>query len=251
MKKVVNDKFIELNKDNLRGFTLVTNSEDIKLWYDDHYYIKRIQIEEDFKLNIKDKITVDGQEYIVNLIEDWDDMFHIIEAPITKTTQFILPMLGKSFSYFDINGNLYNSYISKSYSYLYLVYKFSKDSNYLDLEERLENHSGFIEKMDPNSSLVVFKFEIPKKYWEEVKLVMKGKYSKLSTITKNLILSFHNLGINSRTYKTLFRDKKFKELLETELECDLPDDAELMTKPNLKEEIWEYQNILKKVGTVN
>ena len=188
--------------------------------------------------------------YKVNSIQQAGNLFYCIEESITKSAQYILPMLGENFMYYSFNTDLYNVYLSDCYTQLFLVYKFSPDAEYLDLEARLLKHPKFVKMLDPTPELVVTQFDIPEKYWQDVTLIMDGKYSKIDNYTKTVIYSFHGLNSTSVLYSVLFNVELYRKEMESRLDCTIPPNIDLMSKPNLKQELWTYQSILKKDGIV-
>ena len=251
MKIKTNTNFIELKQDNLRGFTLHTNSKDIVIKRNNDYYIDTLIIDDKYTIKLGDKVEVDGLVYTVNIIQNIEDIFYCIQEPITKTSQFVFPMLGSKSIFFKFNTNFYNSYLSDCYSFIYLVYRFTNDTNYLNLEEQLIKHKNFIEVIDPSPELVVFKLKISKEDWNDVSLIMEGNYKDISTSNKMNICRFHNLDSTSKTYKTLYNSKVLKKEMEDKLNCEIPDDVNLISKPILKKELWTYQNVLKSSGIIN
>lgn len=249
MRKKINSNFIELTPDNLRGFTLTTNSEDIYVKRDNQYNIISVIIEDTYRLKLGDSIKLDNFNYTVNTITQVGNTFYGIESSITKTSQFIFPLLGKNFAFYDLKANMYNTYISKNYEFIYLVYKFSSTEDYLALEGKLQSHNCFVEILDPNPDFVVMEFKIPDKYWEDVCLIMGGKYKDIKEATKIVIYKFHGLSSHSKTFKTLFNSDRYREYMEDSLGCIIPEELSLMSKPNLIDEIWNPD--LVKVGTMS
>lgn len=239
----INKRIVEYKPDNLRGFLLTTDSDNVYIKRDKTYAITSLLIEDTYTLNLGDVINVDGLDYKVNIIQQIEDMYYCIQEPITKTSQFIFPMLGKNSKVYDFNSNFYNAYISDCYTFIYLVYKFSEDDKYLELEEHLTTHKQFREIIDPNPDTVVFKFEIPSRYWQDVNLIMEGKYSNITPKTKVEIYKFHNLDKKSKTYRTLYNINHLREELESELECYIPEDIDLISKPIFNNEIWKQQTL--------
>jgi len=246
--EIKNNKYVEILSIDLRFFSLYTDSKNIVLQYNDEFYIKTVTIEGDFSITLGQTIVVENNNYVINLIKRVHNYFYCFQEKITKTSQFIMPVLGQNYAYFNFNDNFYNCYISENYRELYLVYKFKESSEYLELEEKLINHSNFIEIIDPNPETVVIKMSIPQMFWKDVKLIMKGKYSEISPTLKSKICIFHKFHVNSRTYKVLYRHKGLKEELETELACNIPEEIDLVTKPILKEEVWTFRGILNPAG---
>ena len=247
MKIKIKNRFIDLTPDNLRGFSLYTNSNDIILKRNDKYSITAIIIEDSYRIKLGDVIEIDNYKYTVNLIQQINNVFYCIQESLTKTSQFILPLLGNTFSYYNFNKNLYNSYLSDCYTFIYLVYKFSNTEEYLELEDKLTKHIYFKEIIDPNPELVIIKFKIPDKYWEDINLILEGNYSSINNNTKAIIYKFHGLSSNSVTFKTLYNSKLYRDELSAKLNYNIPEDINLTTKPFKDKEIWNLQNILKGV----
>lgn len=250
MKVNVNKKIIHFRKDSLRGFSMYTTSKDIVTTYDENNYITSVIIEDSYKIKLKQSIKIDGRRYLINIIQRVGNIFYCVQEPITKTAQFILPLIGKNHVYYSFNTDLYNVYISECYTQLFLVYKFNPGTEYLDLESRLSKHPNFVKTIDPNPELVVNQFEIAQVFWKDVALIMEGKYSKIHDDTKALIYLFHGLDTNSVVYKVLFNVDSYRKALESKLSCSIPENIELMTKPVLIKELWNYQSILKPSGTL-
>jgi len=249
--QIRNNIYIQLTKSNLRGFTLETNSEDIVITEDENYYITCLIIEDRYKIKIGDEIEVDGTLYIVNKIRWANNAFFIVQEKATKTSQFIMPILGYSYDYFDFENSFYNSYLSDDYHSIYLVYKFTNSDKYLKLEEKLQNHPYFEEIIDPNPELVVIKFVIQEMFWKDVDKIMKGKYTEISATLKSKICTFHGFSTKSKTFRLLYRDKKLREDMSKEYGWEIPENLELMSKPILEEELWTLVSISQRIGILN
>lgn len=253
MKIPVKDNiYVQLDKGNLRGFTLFTNSENIVLRRGDHGEITTIIIEDLYRIKIKDVVEIQGIRYTVNKIRQGNEKyFYIIQERATKTSQFIMPILGHNYEYYDFRDNFFNSYLSSDYHSIYLVYKFSPSEEYLQLEEKLQAHSNFLEMLDPDPNTVVFKFSLDERYWRDIDYIMKGKYSRISSTLKSKICIFHKFGTTSKTYKVLYRDKTLREEISKEYGFEIPSNIDLMSKPLKELEIWNLVNSSSLCGMKN
>lgn len=246
--KLKNNKYIRLEKTSTREFVLHTNSNDILLKYDSNYYITTIIIEDMYRIKLGDNVTVGDTIYKVNLIKKQNNSFTCIQENVTKTAQFIMPVLNNNYEYYDFGESFYNAYLSEDYHSLYLVYKFINSEKYLEVEELLREHEYFEEILDPSPELVIIKLSIPKLFWKDVNKIMEGKYSTISTAMKAKICLFHRFGSNSKTYRMLYKEDSFRIEMSKKLQCDIPKEIDLVSKPILKDEIWNSTNILKLDG---
>jgi len=251
MRVDIDNNFIELEKINLRQFRLYTDSEDVVLGYDELNYITTIIINDKFRLKVGEDIEIQGTLYKVNLIRKEGDYFYCIQERATKVSQFVLPLLGMTYQHYDFKNSFYNSYISKDYRHLYIVYRFEPTTEYLELEDRLIKHPMFIKLEDPDPNTVVVKFQLPEEFHKDVVKIMKGKYSDISPTLKSKICIFHAFGVKSKTFRMLHRDVELRKEMSKEYGFDIPDDVELMTKPDLSKELWTSVSILKADGILN
>jgi len=251
MKLEIDSNFIELLPINLRQFRLYTDSQDVILLYDNNAYITTIIINDKFRLKIGDELELEGIKYKVNLVRRNGEFFHIFQEKVTKTSQFIMPLLEGTYEYYDFKNTFYNSYISKDYKHIYLVYKFKPTEEYLEIESRLNKHSLFVEMKDPDTETVVFKFRLPEQFSGDIKKIMKGKYSDISPTLKSKICIFHKFGTQTKTFRMLHRDVKLREEMSKDFGFEIPEDIELMTRPYLEEEIWSEISINKFEEMIN
>lgn len=251
MKIEVRDNiYVQLDKGNLRGFTLFTNSENIILRRGKEYEIESLIVEDKYTIRIGSILNVDGVEYVVNKIRQGTDYYYYcVQERATKTSQFIMPILGYNYEYFDFKESFYNSYLSENYHSIFLVYQFTNSEEYLQLEERLQKHPNFVKIIDPNPNIVVFEFSLDEKYWKDIDLIMKGKYSSISPTLKSKICIFHKFSTQSKTYRVLYRDKVLREEMSEEYGFEITEEYELMSKPIISEELWRNSEaILARTG---
>ena len=116
-----------------------------------------------------------------------------------------------------------------------LLYRFSADPLFLQLEKAFKQFSYFREVEDIDPYHVLFVFNIPDKYKREYNKFIKGKYSKLAKMYKLHILEFFNLDKDSQVCQVLFKSPKRKKLLEDILGVELPNNSELLSIVDSKE----------------
>jgi len=251
MRIDIDKNYITLEAVNLRQFRLYTDSEDIVLRYDKLGYITTIIINDKFRIRVGEEWETDGIKYKVNLIRKDGEYYYCIQERATKTSQFILPLLGMTYQYYDFKNRFYNCYISEDYRYIYLVYKFSPTVEYLELEDKLIKHPMFVELNDPDPDTVVVKFKLPEEFHKDVVKIMKGKYSEISPTMKSKICIFHSFGVKTKTFRMLHRDVELRKEMSREFEYDIPEDVELMSKPVKEKEIWTLVNTSIPVGIMS
>lgn len=86
----------------------------------------------------------------------------------------------------------------------------------------------------------LYKITVNDRFYEDLSKFYEGKYSKMSTTAKQVILE--NCGIsveNSLAYSVLYKTDKRRKFLENFVGEKLDDDAELMSILNLNKEIYE------------
>lgn len=76
---------------------------------------------------------------------------------------------------------------------------------------------------------------------KDLNLLVESKYSKVSTLTKELIVNFYNLSMDSKQYKILTKNPKLKEQIEFELGCELSPDQELGEHFEVSKEIYHVK----------
>jgi len=144
---------------------------------------------------------------------------------------YLLPLVGCNSNSFGI-GNFVNSYLSETNEYL--VVKLKQINSVIKLNPNYKfNYS------QDNAVSVVY--EIPKQHQEAVQLFREGKYSKFPEESKQIIRINSKLiykfklpnGLHKSAPELLVLDKDptLRQLLEKELECKLPKDAELASIP--------------------
>lgn len=161
----------------------------------------------------------------------------------TKATSFLLPMLGLSTSYYGTN--LINVYIGDKEkpefdNKILLLFRLSNDHFFEDIEAEITHMSEFIASYDVEPNKIMFVFDVIDEYREDYKLFLEGSYSKFSDILKKETLRLNRLGPNSNVWGAFNRSEKIKKLQEERIGEELPKNAEVISKPELEEEIFRY-----------
>lgn len=170
----------------------------------------------------------------------------------TKSYTYILPMM----EYFtDVRKrNLVNTFVGardfpELTNHIFLLYKFHGTKDFVLYEEELEQCTLFHSKYDPDSSHVMFVFNVPEDYQEVYDLYLKGKYSEFPKDYKVQIFKFHDIVDSShRVAKVLFKHPDLKEELEDRIGVDIPKGQEVSSIPDLDVEI--YENNMKVINPV-
>lgn len=124
------------------------------------------------------------------------------------------------------------------------MYRFTTSKDYSNIEKNLTSHLRYVKIDNSVEGMDIYIMSIPEMHLEDVKIFLKGKYSKLSNLLKEKIKAFYKLPNNSKMWQILNKDAKLSKHLETKLGCSLYG-VDLEEKPNPEEEIWELENKVK------
>jgi hypothetical protein len=172
---------------------------------------------------IKYKINLIEQRIIGGIL-----VYELSVAKRTKSYTYILPMMGPGKELFMID-KLVNVFIKtqKNDDCIALLYRFSADPLFLQLEKAFKQFSYFREIEDVDPYHVLFVFNIPNKYRRIYNQFINGEYSKFSQLYKLHVLEFFDLNKHSQVCQILFKTEKRRKLLEEVLGTSLPEDSEL------------------------
>lgn len=163
----------------------------------------------------------------------------------TKTTEFILPLLGSMKQWYGpwfINAYLGDYSIKHSYpNSISVLMKYSGKNNYAEKEEAMMGHENFIDSYDLiQGNFVMYIFRIPEEFLPDYNLIMKGKYSKISDAAKKLLLL--GRGTKSPMPYILSRHEKMIEYWETELDVKLDKDQEVWSIIDINDEFFDRES---------
>lgn len=150
-------------------------------------------------------------------------------AERTKSSIFIMPMLGSHKTLFMYESLLLNAFIGiqDTGDCIVLVYRFSMDPIFMKFEQALKQFSNFKEMIDIDPHHVIFVFNVPERHQVDYQKFVAGEYSKMSNDYKIQILDFHDLELGGAIGQILFKSPKRKLQLEQLLAVELEDDSEL------------------------
>lgn len=212
--------------------------------------ITAISLEGKYEIHLGDqyeiRVGVINSIYVVNSIlvhKDENSVVLLSETP-TKTSVFLLPLLGKTKTQLRYTSYYSNTYLSKDYKALLLVYRFTGTSMYKQFEQYMMTDSLCVTHTDHDPYHVVYMFAIPREFREDVKHFVEGKYSKFSKKLRQRITKFYG-NKDASVIKVIDKDQDFKLQLEKSLGVELPEDSELASKPDLSNEIYEIKYVEK------
>lgn len=180
----------------------------------------------------------------------------------TKVTNFCIPMFGvcaKDFgdslinAHISHNGNEHNFYI------IVLKDKIHNNKNNTELVTRLSEHKDFVESFDDDEGKeLVFKFKIPQEHHDDYYKILSGSYSKISDEYKTVLEKFYGkkvyplnekpLILNGQVATTMWEilnpSIKKKEIIAKHLNVDISSVVELISKPDLRYELYQSTNEL-------
>ena len=186
-------------------------------------------------------------KYKINIIEQVikNDVLHydLSTAKRTKSSTFILPMLGGERRLFFWNKLFMNAFVGleDKKDCIVLLYKFSMDPLFLKFEKALQKFKSFSEKIDVDPYHVIFIFNIPKEHIKNYNKLKEGKYSELDDEYKFHILEFHGLDVKDQVAHVLWKSEKRREKMEKKLDAQIDPNSELLTPIDFDKEIYDLE----------
>lgn len=168
---------------------------------------------------------------------------------VSKTACFMTPLVELKYP-----GNIYTSTYHGTYmgdmshtpkpedwgKYLYFVYDGEVEEG---LAEHFRKHPLFVTEYSPEEGKTTFVLKVPDEKFETVmKPFREGKYSE---VDRTYVDEHFPRKFGTRLYanRLVFdKDKAMKEMWERRIGVDLPDDAEVWSKPLPKEEVYGYKS---------
>jgi len=245
-----NDGCIEIKMINASKLSVSHNLNKISILKGTKGNIEQLIFTEEYRIVLGDTLKIRNgsidYEYDVMYIKQIDNTHFTIESTKkNKSSIFILPLIA------DKNGSdflNYSSYFFNSYLYyvgfdtyndgnhLFVEYRFFDTEFFYEMEKRLTSLPGYIKSIQPNRNFTVYIFKIPELFEKDIKLFLKGKYSSISTTAKARIILFHKVKVKDYIAQILSRDKDLRKKMELEFDCEIPDNIDLLTKPNIEDE---------------
>jgi hypothetical protein len=216
---------------------------------------------EEFLFSVGEVWKIKDSPYLISSIKEevnefGNTNFILQVVPQTKSTIFILPMLGGKRQDYLFDKNFINCYLAdevsfKDYSKIILSYRFSGHSSFDMFEKTVSAHPYYEAEYEPDGYHVNYVFSIPKEYEEDYKLFIDGRYSEFSDDYKKQILKFHSFKKDGSTGGILYKSKERREVVLESLydradRNQFPADAELYSRPKLHEETFLSKYIIPK-----
>ena len=169
--------------------------------------------------------------------------YDLVTAKRTKSSTFILPMLGGERRLFFWKKLFMNAFvgIEDKRDCIVLLYKFSTDPLFLKFEKVLKKFKCFSEKINIDPYHVLFIFDIPKEHLKNYKKLKQGKYSEISEEYKFQILEFHDLDIADQVAQVLWKSEKRRKIMERILDATIDPSYELLTAIDFNKEIYDLE----------
>lgn len=213
-----------------------------------------------FKINKGESIQFKNQKYKIQTIEKQvskqgktTGYYLYTHKDLTKTCNFIVPLLGYNRVYWRWSLNFVNAFCGTQMyadygNSIYMLYRYQGDKIFGEFEQNLQNHPWFSESIDTDHYHVMFKFDIPEEWQEDVDLILKGKYSRISVKLKEKILKFHGSSETRPLGQILSKSPVRRKQLEKELGTSIPKNLDLLDPFKTEEEIFMNYLIIEETS---
>lgn len=180
----------------------------------------------------------------------------------TKSTTYLLPMLGRNKSEFIGASFPQNQFVNCFFAdkcfpelegKILLLYRFSGNRDYVKFEENLQSYPTFSHMYEPDKFHTMYVFDVPEKFTNEYKLFKEGKYSLFSREYKHHIKNFFGFpdpdptggGHSNAIMQVLYREEARYQALEKELSIKIPrsQEASSIPDPDVESYCEEFKEI--------
>lgn len=169
---------------------------------------------------------------------------------LNKSFTYILPLYDYIFNKIELIGinDNYVSMVSNTYLYYnneqYFIIKLENtDLEYLDIIKRFKLSQYYIKHISKNNYTVIM-FSVPNSIWGTFSKIVNGKYSNIDKKFKTIILNFNKLVFSSdfsvKVHGILYKTKNKRVELSQELGVEIPEDVELSSIINKKQETLKF-----------
>lgn len=237
-----NCRYIKVSPFNAKAEELDEEGKLIGLNYSDELKIKAGEV-----LSFKDDFH--KIDFIKKVDAGQVSGYYLYAHDLTKSTRFIMPMLGFDKLYFRWNKNFCNCFIGTESdgdygNNIYLLYKYDVSAEFKKFERAMGLHPQYDSTIEPDKEHVMFVFNVPDYSVDNLKTILQGKYSYVSDDYKEQVLSFHNIDSESDLGQIMYRGKKRREKLNEELGVEIPLDVDLYEKISPSKEIFLNKYII-------
>lgn len=184
-----------------------------------------------------------------------------------KTFTYMLPMLGSKCTDLALIKDKYNLHLPQTnfvncfigdveypeiVDSILLLYEFSGRVEYLNFEEKLQNHSRYRGQYTPDYKHTMYIFEVYENRLQDYDYFKKSKYSKFNENYKKHIGMFHGLQLSSPVMQVLYKSEEMYKSWETRLSQDvssvrIPREQEAGSTIKPHEEYYQPQYKLNKI----
>jgi hypothetical protein len=203
-----------------------------------------------------DTIKVNNSKYKIQYIKKISDVtgscYWLHTYILTRSFYFIMPALGGNLLAWQYQSQFCNCFVAvegnEEYGeYIYLLYRFSGDPKFISFEQKIMNHSLYLDKKDVDKYHTLYRFNIPEKFKDDISLILEGKYSYTSPAYKERVILFHTTGddTNQAVLEVLSRSEARRKRMESELQVTIPKDLDLMSCPNFIKETYSQEYVIK------
>tara|TARA_R100001530_G_scaffold124637_1_gene92887 strand:+ start:746 stop:1480 length:735 start_codon:yes stop_codon:yes gene_type:complete len=223
---------------NAISFRILGGTKIITPHFDINNNITALETEKGIFLTLGDTIKVKGLKYIANEIFKIQikEIIHydVKMCTRTKTSTFIVPLLGGSRKLFLWNSYFVNAHLNKDLT-LTLVYRLLNDPLLNRFRNTLESFEIFVKKLKIDNQYIAYTLKIRSKYKKLLKLFINGKYSSFPNQYKLKILEFHGKDTDDIVAQVLFKSKKRRAYLEELFGCKIDKSIDLLSLPKNEE----------------
>jgi len=204
-----------------------------------------LETESGWKVKLGDTIKVKKNPYKINhidkVVNKHSAYFLLSTARLNLSSIFAFPFLSEKRSFYLWDLYFINAFIGTCLEdtgeVIALLYRFSGDKKFIDLESHLTHFPTFKKRIDPDPYHVLYIFNPPKACRASYQKLLESKYSEIDDLWKLSILQFHGFEPGGRTGKVLFKSESLKKQLEEDLDVELGD-AELHSCLDMNLEVF-------------
>jgi len=241
----IKDKKILFNIVDSRTVRVTGETSDIKVHTADNE-ITALDLPSSSIITLGSNLTIKNRPYKVNIIKGIKIKgvlyYELHIAKKTKSSLLVLPMLeGERYLYF-YDENLVNCFIGtkeRGEGTIGLLYRQSNSSLFKKFINAIQKFRNFEKIAKFSDDFIYFELSVPKKYKNDYKKFIEGKYSEFSSNYKDMILKFHKIDIDSQIAQILYKGQTRRKKLEDSLGVSLDPDAELFSVINKDRELFD------------
>lgn len=186
--------------------------------------------------------------YEVNDIKQLDESRLVVsEFILNDSSIWILPMIGSHSGIdFDFKDNYANSYLDQTVrpdvymsNRIVLIYRYTPSMTYTITKGKLIDHPQFVNIFKSNDDRFdIYIFNLLEEYIEDYKLIIEGKYSKVSDNYRELICNaYKDSAIKTEILGIVNKTKEYRKFLSEHFHMNFPTECEYKGKFNLVKEI--------------